>query len=147
MAMKRSLIPATILTAATRAGLRAPSWYVGQLNQPSTRPAATLEQIVAGASGCTESVAEGSSSHIEHILGTSVQDIDPLDGNGIVDNGLAVLSGCCNKIFVVEKDIISYGASIWIMRPPDFELSCPYCGTRCPIKATGSRLRDTRPSR
>jgi hypothetical protein len=83
-----------------------------------------------------------------HQLGTSIQDLGPLDGSGSVLDGLAVRCGCCGKRFMVEQRLLKLkmGSSIWDLKPQQGTvIGCPYCAEVREVTPVGSVLRDTRP--
>lgn len=61
-----------------------------------------------------------------HELGTSVQNMGPLDGNGSVLAGLAVRCGRCNERFMTLMHL----RIVDPQTEDDNHLTCPYCGTR-----------------
>lgn len=72
----------------------------------------------------------------DHRLGTSIQDMGPLDGNGGVLSAVAVKCGSCGKRFMVEFNRY---------RQREVVLTCPYCSVRATAKPPeGARFHDSR---
>lgn len=72
----------------------------------------------------------------DHRLGTSIQDMEPLDGCGGVLGGVAVKCGSCGKRFVIEFNRYRTDHPV---------LSCPYCSVRATAKPPeGAHFYDIR---
>ena len=83
-----------------------------------------------------------------HKLGTSIQRMGPLDGNGSVQDAVAIVCGHCNMRFMVQMHgLFELGASIWNLRSPlsKRKLYCPYCGEHAHATAERMLITDTNP--
>ena len=76
-----------------------------------------------------------------------MQRIGPLDGNGLVQDGVAIVCGSCNARFMVQSHgLFRLGASIWNLasRVSRRKLYCPYCGECDYAEAKRALITDTR---
>ena len=70
-------------------------------------------------------------------VGSSVQDLGPLDGSGGVCSGLAILCPKCNGRFMLDR--CKLGNLL------GQEGCCPYCSERSRYPTDPPRAHDTRP--